>query len=69
MTWKQYFPALVINQEHYDELLGYVAQDKKNLNKRILLTLVQSPGKVVYNIPVETHLIMDSFNYYRSVTE
>jgi 3-dehydroquinate synthase len=69
MTWKQYFPALVINQEHYDELLGYVAQDKKNLNQRILLTLVQSPGKVVYNIPVETHLIMDSFNYYRSVTE
>jgi 3-dehydroquinate synthase len=69
MIWKQFFPALMISGENYDELLSYTAQDKKNLNDRILLTLIQSPGKPVYNIPVETHLIMDSLNYYRSVTE
>lgn len=66
-TWLKYFPQMNIGPEDYPVLMHFIANDKKNMNEQIMFTLIQSPGQAVWNIPVKTEDVFQSFDYYRSV--
>jgi len=47
------YPRIKIEPDHFDNIIHYIRSDKKNYAGAIQFTLVEKPGKVVFDIPVE----------------
>ena len=46
------------------KLISYMQQDKKNRNRTMLFTLLEKPGKALYDIEVEEKEVLEAINYY-----
>jgi len=62
------YGKFIIPKEDLNAISKNVLQDKKNLNGRIMCTLLPEIGKAAYNIPVELFQIEQSLKYYRSLS-
>ncbi len=61
------FGKIDIPREELNAIAKNVLQDKKNLDGRIMCTLLPEPGNASFNIPVTLHEIEESLEFYRSL--
>jgi 3-dehydroquinate synthase len=58
------YPRVEVDRIMYYRLVELIRHDKKNLNDRILMTLLEGIGNAVVDQEVKADLIIDSLNYY-----
>ena len=61
------FGAYAITCDDYDELLGYMQHDKKNMNEQINFTLLRKIGECEVNVRVERKEIEIALDFYRDL--
>lgn len=62
------FPKIELGEEQLEKALNYMHQDKKNKGNRISFTLLQSPGKAVFDrMLTEPELIRQALLEYKSL--
>ncbi|WP_028297443.1 3-dehydroquinate synthase [Olivibacter sitiensis] len=66
-TIKGIFPDYRFQQAIYDEVIGYMRNDKKNLGGQIGFSLLQQIGVCGYDFFVDEETIKDSLDFYNSL--
>ena len=63
------FGKFNIPKEDLNAIAKNVLQDKKNINGRIMCTLLPEIGKAIYNIPLTLNQVEQSLEFYCSLTD
>ena len=58
------FGSRKISPESFPEIMNYLNNDKKNIDGRVLMTLIPGIGKVKVNVEVSGEEIIKSFSFY-----
>jgi 3-dehydroquinate synthase len=62
-----YFNKINYSKKEYISFLQLIQHDKKNINGEVLFTLIEEIGKSKWNLKVPENLIIESFDYYKSL--
>lgn len=62
--WHSYFTPFFFNKLHIDDIVGRMAQDKKNKGGELHFVLISEAGKADYDCIVERNLVKESLEFY-----
>src|SRR5690606_6681903 len=68
-VFRSVFPDYTLKKEMYDEIMGYMLNDKKNSAGKIGFALLSAIGTCRYDVYATKEQIVESLDQYRLLTE
>jgi 3-dehydroquinate synthase len=66
---KKYFQLHFLDNKYFDDIIGIMDQDKKNIGDNMVFSLIQMPGKGIISRDVKTEDVLKAFDFYNKVAK